>query len=195
VRILLRTTLSGVRQSAQGDRRVGTMAAKRTVVCGTILLVSALGYLLLVPPKAASRLSMNAADSSNLSPAEDQEPIPAFHSEVPKGPLPATLDPSQFNEVLVQNAYTLASRVKRVLYQQPCYCHCDRSQGHGSLLDCFAGKHAAECGVCIREALYSYEQSRKGKTAAQIRDGIEQGEWHQVDVSKYSQAPVPAAAK
>jgi hypothetical protein len=48
-----------------------------------------------------------------------------------------------------------------------------------------------ECGVCIREGLYSYEQSRKGKTGAQIREGIERGEWQQVDVSKY-QTPVPA---
>ena len=120
------------------------------------------------------------------------EPVPAFHSEVPKGPLPATLSPSQFTEIIVQNAYALAARVRRVLYQQPCYCHCDRSQGHESLLDCFAGKHAAECGVCIREGLYAYEQSRKGKTAAQIRDGIEKGEWQQLDLTKY-QTPLPAA--
>ena len=33
------------------------------------------------------------------------EPVPAFHTEVPKGPLPATLDPAQFDTVVVQNAY------------------------------------------------------------------------------------------
>jgi hypothetical protein len=117
------------------------------------------------------------------------ESVPAYHAEVPKGPLPATLSPELFNDVLVKNAYALAARVRRVLYQQPCYCHCDRSQGHGSLLDCFAGKHAAECGTCIREGLYSYEQTRKGKTASQIRDGIEKGEWQQVDLTKY-QTPI-----
>jgi hypothetical protein len=130
--------------------------------------------------------------ASRASQAPNDEAVPAFHSEVPKGPLPATMDAAQFSGVLVQNAYTLAARVKRVLYQQPCYCHCDRSQGHGSLLDCFASKHAAECGVCIREGLYSYEQSRKGKTGAQIREGIERGEWQQVDISKYQTTPVPA---
>ena len=122
---------------------------------------------------------------------EGHEPVRAFHSEVPKGPLPATMNPLEFSDIVVQNSYTLAARIRRVLYQQPCYCHCDRSQGHGSLLDCFASKHAAECGVCIREGLYSYEQSRKGKTGAQIREGIERGEWQQVDLSKY-QTPVPA---
>jgi hypothetical protein len=158
------------------------MSKFRTAVCvgGAVI---ALGLVLMaIPERAASP----AAQDSN------SEPVPAFHSEVPKGPLPATLDPAQFDGVLVQNAYALAARVKRVLYQQPCYCHCDRSQGHGSLLDCFAGKHAAECGVCIREALYSYEQTKKGKTAAQVRDGIEKGEWQQVDISKY-QTPVAAA--
>ena len=171
------------------------MVAKRTVVFGTILLTSALGYILLMPPRAASRLPMQADHLPASAQAESQEPVPAFHSEVPKGALPGTLDPTQFTDILVQNAYTLASRTKRVLYQQPCYCHCDRSQGHGSLLDCYTGKHAAECGVCIREALYSYEQSHKGKTAAQIREGIEKGDWRTIDITKYQQAPVPVAAR
>jgi hypothetical protein len=161
------------------------MNRTRTAIFATIAVLAFAAVSALVPQRVASRVPQS----------EGTEPIPAFHTEVPKGPLPATLDPKQFDDILVQNAYTLASRAKRVLYQQPCYCHCDRSQGHGSLLDCFAGKHAAECGVCIREGLYSYEQLRKGKTAAQIREGIEKGEWRQVDVSKYQQAPVPAATK
>jgi len=45
--------------------------------------------------------------------------------------------------------------------------------------------------VCIREGFYAYEQSRKGKTAVQIRTGIEQGAWRQVDMTKY-QAPLSA---
>jgi hypothetical protein len=94
-----------------------------------------------------------------------------------------------FSDPLAQNAYALASRVKKVLYQEPCYCHCDRSQGHESLLDCFVSKHGAGCGICVREDLYSYEQTRKGKTPAQIRAGIIQGEWQSVDVSKYQTPP------
>jgi hypothetical protein len=158
------------------------MSKFRTVICVSGFVV-ALGLVLLAIPERAASPAAQAGNS---------EPVPAFHSEVPKGPLPATLEPSQFDGALVQNAYAVAARVKRVLYQQPCYCHCDRSQGHGSLLDCFAGKHAAECGVCIREALYSYEQTRKGKTPAQVRDGIEKGEWQQVDVSKYQTPIAPA---
>jgi len=155
------------------------MGAKNRIICGIILCAAALA-MAIAAPRAASQLAQSA-----------EEAVPAFHSEPPEGQLPETLGPSQFTSVVVQNAYTLAARVKRVLYQQPCYCHCDRSQGHTSLLDCFASKHGAGCGVCMREAIYSYEQSHKGKTAAQIRAGIERGEWQQVDMSKY-QTPVAA---
>lgn len=155
------------------------MRGKNKFISGAILCTAAMG-IAIVAPRAASRQAQGT-----------EEPVPAFHSEPPTGQLPETLSPSQFGNVVVQNAYMLAARVKKVLYQQPCYCHCDRSQGHKSLLDCFASTHGSSCGVCMREAIYSYEQSKKGKTAAQIRESIERGEWQQVDMSKY-QAPVAA---
>ena len=160
------------------------MRGIQRVLGGIIFLALAVG-LAVVPERALPQPSGRAAQNGN------DEAIPAYHSEVPKGPLPATLGPSLFAEPVVQNAYRAAARTKKILYQQPCYCHCDRSQGHGSLLDCFVSKHAAECGTCISEAFYSYEQSRKGKTAAQIREGIEQGDWQKVDLTKYL-APLPA---
>src|SRR5205814_447481 len=65
--------------------------------------------------------------------------------------------------------------------------HCDRSKGHKSLLDCFSSEHGSGCGTCIYEDFYSYEQMHKGKTAAQIRQGIIKGEWKSVDATKYTQ--------
>jgi hypothetical protein len=167
---------------------------RKKIAIGAVSLVSLALVLMAIPQPASTRMASTRMAASRMEQQgdSDAEPIPAFHSQVPPGPLPATLDPKTFPSVLVQNAYALAAHVRKVLYQQPCYCHCDRSQGHGSLLDCFAGKHAAECGVCIREGLYSYEQTRKGKTPAQIREGIERGEWQQVDLTKY-QTPIPAA--
>jgi hypothetical protein len=43
----------------------------------------------------------------------------------------------------------------------------------------------------MSEDFYAYEQLRKGKTAAQIRTGIIQGDWQSVDLAKY-QKPLPA---
>lgn len=141
-----------------------------------MLLGFALG-LAWIPQVAASR----AAQLGGAA-------IPSYHSQVPDGPLPMTVDPSRFQEPQVQNAYAIAGRIKKTLYQQPCYCHCDRSQGHGSLLDCFVSAHGADCEICMRETFYASEQLRNGKTAAQIREGIVRGEWERVDVSKYQQA-------
>ena len=163
------------------------MRLRQKVFAGVILFGLALG-LMLAPQHAASRSPQGMLgmqhDAAN-------EAVPSYHAQVPQGALPATMSASLFPDRLVANSYTIAGRIKKTLYQMPCYCHCDRSQGHGSLLDCFVSKHAAECGVCIREGLYSYEQSRKGKTGAQIREGIERGEWQQMDISKY-QTPVSA---
>jgi Protein of unknown function with PCYCGC motif len=150
------------------------------------LLGFALG-LVLVPQQAASQSSQD----SNALPTGPDEQVPAFHKQAPQGELPATMNPDLFTDAVVQNAYAVAAKIKKTLYQQPCFCHCDRSQGHKSLLDCFASKHGSGCGTCIYEDLYAFEQSGKRKTAAQIRAGIIKGEWKSVDAAKY-QKPLPA---
>ena len=99
------------------------------------------------------------------------------------------MDPSNFSDPVVKNAYHLAARVKKVLYKEPCYCRCDRTEGHGSLLDCYVSRHAAVCDICIKEVIYAYEQTKKGKTPEQFRAGIIRGEWEKVDLSKYQTYP------
>jgi hypothetical protein len=80
------------------------------------------------------------------------------------------------------HGYELAAKIPNVLHQQPCYCYCDRGMGHNSLHSCFEGTHGAQCAVCLKEAYYSYSLHQKGKTAAQIRQGIIKGEWKQVNL-------------
>jgi hypothetical protein len=169
-----------------------------SAVCGVVVLTIALGVAPVAPraemlAPVEGTLREFAAMSPEAMTMQDADDTPAYHREVPTGPLPPTMLPSSFSDVLVQNAYALAAKVRRLLYQQPCYCHCDQHEGHGSLLDCFAGTHASVCETCIREGFYTYEQSRKGKTAAQIRDGIEHGEWKNVDLAKY-QTPMATGA-
>jgi hypothetical protein len=158
---------------------------KNPALCFTASSLIVLSAALLVLPEFAvtsPQQSAPAAAQTTNSPAED---TPAFHAQPPSGDLPETLAPSLFNNTVVFNAYTAAARVKKVLYQQPCYCHCDHSQGHGSLLDCFASRHGSFCGTCIKELFYSYEQTSAGKTPAQIREGIMRGDWIKVDLAKY----------
>jgi len=136
----------------------------------------------------------NAASSSQTAaPGPDSE-TPAYHASAPTGPLPATLDPKQFPDMRTQRIYALAAKVKPVLYQQPCYCRCDREVGHKSLLDCFGDMHGSICDVCKKEAVYTYQQTKLGKSPEQIRAGIMDGKWKQVDLTKYDSASAAATA-
>jgi Protein of unknown function with PCYCGC motif len=81
------------------------------------------------------------------------------------------------------HAYELAAKIPGVIYQQPCYCYCDRGMGHNSLHSCFAGTHGAQCGTCLKELYYAYTMHKQGKTARQIRAGIIKGEWKQFDLA------------
>jgi hypothetical protein len=80
------------------------------------------------------------------------------------------------------HAYELAAKIPKVLYQQPCYCHCDKGMGHDSLRSCFSGTHGAQCGTCLKELYYTYSMYKKGKTAQQIRAGIMKGDWKLIDL-------------
>src|SRR5712664_2863143 len=79
------------------------------------------------------------------------------------------------------HAYELAAKIQSVIYQQPCYCYCDR-MGHKSLHSCFEGTHGAQCTTCMKELYYSYQMTKQHKTAEQIRKGIIAGEWKQVEL-------------
>jgi Protein of unknown function with PCYCGC motif len=141
----------------------------------------------------------NGASSSQstaqpAAPGPDTD-VPAYHASAPTGALPETLDPKQFPDARTQKVYALAAKVKPVLYQQPCYCRCDREVGHTSLLDCFGDNHGSICDVCKKEAVYSYQQTKLGKSPSEIRAGIMAGKWKQVDLTKLDAAPATAAGK
>ncbi len=133
------------------------------------------------------RWAVSQQDEAAASRADSS--IPAFHhSPPPKGAvLPPILRPDQltgYNAAypFQTHAYQLAAKIPNVLYQEPCYCRCDREEGHTSLRSCFASLHGAECGVCMKELYYSYLETEKGKSPAQIRAGIIRGEWQKIDL-------------
>lgn len=157
-----------------------------------------LSAALLVLPQMSATQSQQPVPGTGHNAAGNTEPVPAFHAQPPSGELPPTMEASIYTDKLIFNAYAVAARVRKVLYQEPCYCHCDRSNGHASLLDCFVGRHGSGCDICIKEVFYSYEQTRRGKTPAQIRDGIIRGDWQKVELAKYEKdylPPVAAPAK
>lgn len=115
--------------------------------------------------------------------------VPAFHDKPPaKGEvLPPVLTESQLtqqgmNQPAQIASYKAVAKMPAVMYQEPCYCYCDRNHGHKSLHSCFESTHGASCGVCMGEALYSYQMSKKGWSPTQIRDGILRGDWKMIDL-------------
>jgi hypothetical protein len=91
------------------------------------------------------------------------------------------LGPS-FRHPTQKRAYELASKIADVIYQQPCYCHCDKGFGHTSLRTCYQTDHATHCAACMQEVFYAYEMTGKGKSPTQIREGIIRGEWQKVNL-------------
>ena len=68
---------------------------------GAVLFGLALA-LALVPQQVASGSPQSSADES----------VPAYHAQAPEEELPATMDPALFTEPIVQNAYTVAAKIK-----------------------------------------------------------------------------------
>ena len=111
--------------------------------------------------------------------------VPAYNKTAPaKGTkLPPILKPEALwgenGGDAQMHAYQLAAKIPSVIHQMPCYCHCDR-MGHKSLRTCFEGTHGAQCDICMRELFYAYGENKKGRTVAQIRKGIIEGQWKDV---------------
>jgi hypothetical protein len=119
---------------------------------------------------------------------QDEARVPAFRDGPP--PVGAKLPPILGREQLwgendrypfQSHAYVLAAKIQNVIYQEPCYCYCDR-MGHKSLRSCFEGTHGAECSTCLKELYYAYLMTKQHKTPAQIRKGIIAGEWQKIDL-------------
>jgi hypothetical protein len=121
-----------------------------------------------------------------------QNDVPAYHDAPPKkgvklAPIlkPEVLNLTQSPWTAAQKkAYLVAAKIPGVLYQQPCFCHCDRHFGHDSLRGCFTDEHGSKCSTCMAEALYAYQMTKKGATPKQIRAGIMHGDFESIDLQK-----------
>ena len=82
------------------------------------------------------------------------------------------------------HVYQQVAKVSNVVYQLPCNCRCDRALGHTSLRSCFETLHGTECSTCAKEGFYAYQQTKLGKTPAEIRTSIARHEYESIDLEK-----------
>jgi len=81
----------------------------------------------------------------------------------PPGTLAATVvNPATIADPVAREAYAKAREVADRLDHMYCYCHCHEHMGHKSLLTCYQGDHAAECGICQKEALMAWDDWKNG---------------------------------
>src|SRR5690348_2620523 len=135
---------------------------------------------------AAALTVVSYAQYSN--PADE---VPAYHPEAPLkfAPLPPIISGNQltgenFRFPWQQHVYQQVAKVSSVVYQLPCNCRCDRALGHTSLRSCYEGYHGTECSTCAKEAFYAYAMTKAGKTPAEIRAGIAQHAYEQIDLER-----------
>lgn len=60
-----------------------------------------------------------------------------------RGEIRATLNPGLFMDARVKSAYQLAKDIPSILDSIYCYCFCEGSFKHKSLLSCYVDNHAA----------------------------------------------------
>jgi len=133
--------------------------------------------------------ALTAASYAQWSnPGED---VAAYHPSAPLrvSALPpimsgAKLTGENFRYPWQVHVYQQVIKVSSVVYQLPCNCRCDRALGHTSLRSCFEGLHGTECSTCAQEGFFAYQQTKLGKTPAQIRAAIAHHDYEKIDLDK-----------
>ncbi len=133
--------------------------------------------------------ALTAASYAQWSnPGED---VAAYHPSAPLrvSALPpimsgAKLTGENFRYPWQVHVYQQVIKVSSVVYQLPCNCRCDHALGHTSLRSCFEGLHGTECSTCAQEGFFAYQQTKLGKTPAQIRAAIARHEYEKIDLDK-----------
>ena len=85
--------------------------------------------------------------------------------------LRVTLDPQGFQGD-VREAYADRRARSRLLAQLHCYCGCDKTLGHKSLLDCYRDNHASTLRDLLGEARDAEPMAQRGMPIEQIRDTL-----------------------
>ncbi|MGH9961530.1 MAG: CYCXC family (seleno)protein [Pyrinomonadaceae bacterium] len=153
----------------------------KTKVLSIAIALLALGAGMLIVLKSGRGVSetrllrsgQTPATPAQTAPSTEASPsVPSYQLASEVRSLPPTLEPSRFVGK-AREAYRVAKEIPQTLAQLPCYCHCDRSFGHKSLHTCFVDNHAAQCAVCVDEALLAFQLQQKEKlTPEQVRDRI-----------------------
>lgn len=143
-----------------------TVALALALVAGVGLSRSSHGS---APTGAASA---QAAYTSGVEPADTGWTVGELRADglriIPSGrsDAAAVLDPEQFENAKVRNAYRIATQIPEVLNQLYCWCGCENRGVHRSNLQCFEDRMGVNCDVCQGTAEIAYDLVQNGITDA-----------------------------
>lgn len=83
------------------------------------------------------------------------------------------LDPSKFYG-LASFGYAAAKTCPEVMEKIFCYCGCDLTDSHVSLLDCFTSIHGVDCHICQEEAILARKMHSDGSSIVDIQKAIDE---------------------
>lgn len=69
--------------------------------------------------------------------------------------------------------YEAAQQAPEICSKLFCYCGCDMTDNHSSLLDCFTSDHGVDCSICQQEALIALKMKNEHKGLAEIQKAID----------------------
>ena len=70
--------------------------------------------------------------------------------------------------------YAAAKSCPEVMEKLFCYCGCDMTDSHTSLLDCFTSLHGVDCHICQEEALLAMKLNKEGIPIKEIQKTVDE---------------------
>ena len=116
--------------------------------------------------KLSSETSAGPSDKPNGNSSGNPSDKPSVPGE------PPVLDPNRFFGH-AKSGYAAAQLCPEICAKLFCYCGCDMTDDHDSLLDCFTTDHGVDCHICQEEALIALKMKREGKSMKQIQQAID----------------------
>lgn len=103
---------------------------------------------------------------------------PAYAQETkidrPSSSKPATVLPAEKFFGRASLGYAAAKKIPDICSKLFCYCGCDLTDNHSTLLDCFTSDHGADCQICQEEAILALKMKNEGKSLAAIQKAVDQ---------------------
>ena len=114
-----------------------------------------------------------AQSSSESAQAPAVQSAPSTQATPDAAGVNKVLDPAGFGDQRVRTAYEAAKKYAHVLEEIYCYCRCKENIGHRALVECFETDHAAQCDVCMNEAVIAARMTQEGRTPKEIQKAID----------------------